>query len=127
MLLDDVVTDAQTEAGSFPWLFGREKRHTDLVEVFFWDANSVVRDFKPDEWSAPDDHFLGSESHGLVFVPVWVSLVQGMPGIRQQIDENLLDLVIARLKWREGFINLFVDSYMIQLDLVAREVQREAS
>ena len=123
MLLDDVVADAQTEACPFPRLFGGEKGHAHPIEIFLRDADTLVGEFESDESFPLDDDLPGSEGHDLVLVPVRVFRVEGMTGVREEVDNDLLNLVVAGAKQGTGPVDFLVDLYMVQLDLMACQVQ----
>src|SRR5258708_19384224 len=107
VFLHDTVTDAQTQTRAFTDRFGCVKGIKDTIHV----SESIAIIVKTQRHSAIvaaglDAYFLAGIA------------LQGIDGIIQQIQQNLLELVFIQRHMRQPRLNLYLDVYILVEQMV---------
>src|SRR4051812_26500579 len=85
MFLNETVGQAEAEPGAFPHLLGGKEGIKDFLEILLGDAWPIV--LKGDVNEAARDRSRNVNG------PFWTAGFDGLPGVIDEIEEDLLDLV----------------------------------
>ncbi len=94
MLLDQAVTDTESQSGSFPPGFGGAERIADPLPDAVVESNSVVTNAKLNEVAATVRELLGGDTDVFHLFVYSEFAVDCLAGVAQDIHEHLLDFVI---------------------------------
>ena len=108
MFFDDAMTDREAKPGPFADFFGREKRIEDMSGSLGWNAWTIVTKL---------DHTLLLLNMRLDREPGIRAAFERVPGIRKQVNEDLLQFISIPCHHKQFLAKSQLDGNIVRLQL----------